>query len=213
MIQYFANVLEDRRKNPRADDLISILLDAEVDGEKLSQGDILAFCFLLILAGNETTRNAISGGLLALCQNPDEKAKLIDDPELMDSAVEEICRWTSPLHHMSRSVNEDCEIGGKQIKAGERVLMWYLSANRDEAVFEDPYRFDIERSPNEHLAFGIGEHFCLGSHVARLELQVAYKHLLPRLESVELIGPVERLHSALVGGVKHLPIRYKLRPA
>ncbi len=208
MIQYFADVLEDRRKNPRADDLISILLDAEVDGEKLSQGDILAFCFLLILAGNETTRNAISGGLLVLCQNPEEKAKLIGNPELMDSTVEEICRWTSPLHHMSRSVNEDCEIGGKQIMAGERVLMWYLSANRDETVFEDPYRFDIERSPNDHIAFGIGEHFCLGAGFARKEIKVMFEELFRRFPDIDTSGPVERLNSNFINGIKHLPVRF-----
>jgi cholest-4-en-3-one 26-monooxygenase len=208
MIQYFSQVLQDRRNNPREDDLISILLDAEVDGDKLSERDILAFCFLLILAGNETTRNAISGGLLALCQNRGEKTKLIANPSLMDSAVEEICRWTSPLHHMSRYVNEDCEIGGTQIKAGERVIMWYLSANRDEAVFHEPYRFDIERSPNEHLAFGIGEHFCLGAGFARKEIKVMFEELFRRFPDIDVAGPEERLNSNFINGIKHLPVRF-----
>jgi cytochrome P450 len=131
----------------------------------------------------------------------------------LPSAIEEILRWTSPIIHFARTATEDLEVRGQAIKAGETLGLFYPSANRDEEVFGDPWNFRIDRNPNPHLAFGIGEHFCLGSHVARLELQVAYKHLLPRLESVELIGPVERLHSALVGGVKHLPIRYKLRPA
>ncbi|MEO8539829.1 MAG: cytochrome P450 [bacterium] len=208
MIQFFSEVLEDRRKNPREGDLVSILLEAEVDGEKLTQMDILAFCFLLILAGNETTRNAISGGLRALCENPEQKAKLLGDMSLIDSAVEEICRWTSPLHHMSRYVVEDTEIGGQAIKAGDRLLMWYLSANRDEAVFEDPYKFDIMRTPNEHLAFGIGEHFCLGAGFARKELKVMFEELFRRFPDIELAGPPERLRSNFINGTKHLPVKF-----
>ena len=208
MIQFFAQVLEDRRKNPREGDLVSILLESEVDGDKLTEGDILAFCFLLILAGNETTRNAISGGLQALCEHPDQKAKLLNDMSLIDSAVEEICRWTSPLHHMSRYVVEDTELGGKQIKAGERVMMWYLSANRDEDVFNDPYAFDIERTPNEHLAFGIGEHFCLGAGFARKELKVMFQELFRRFPDIELAGPPERLRSNFINGIKHMPVKF-----
>jgi len=208
MIQYFTEVLADRRQNPREGDLISILLEAEVDGEKLTERDILAFCFLLILAGNETTRNAISGGLLALCQNPEQKAKLLGDMSLIDSAVEEICRWTSPLHHMSRHVVEDTEVGGQAIKAGDRVLMWYLSANRDEDVFEDPYTFDITRTPNEHLAFGIGEHFCLGAGFARKELKVMFEELFRRFPDIELDGSPERLRSNFINGIKHLPVKF-----
>ncbi len=208
MVQYFAEVLEDRRKNPREGDLVSILLEAEVDGEKLTQQDILAFCFLLILAGNETTRNAISGGLKVLCENPDQKAKLLADMSLIEPAVEEICRWTSPLHHMSRYCVEDTEVGGQKIKAGDRVMMWYLSANRDEDIFEDPYRFDITRTPNEHLAFGIGEHFCLGAGFARKELKVMFEELFRRFPDIELDGPAERLRSNFINGIKHLPVRF-----
>jgi cytochrome P450 len=208
MIQYFKAVLDDRRANPREGDLVSILLEAEVDGEKLTEGDILAFCFLLILAGNETTRNAISGGLQALCENPDQEAKLLNDMTLIDSAVEEICRWTSPLHHMSRTVLSDVEIGGKQIKAGEKVLMWYLSANRDEDVFVDPYKFDIKRTPNEHLAFGIGEHFCLGSNLAKLELNVMMRELVQRLPDMELASAPRRLRSNFINGVKEMRVRF-----
>ena len=208
MIQFFSEVLKDRRANPREGDLVSILLEAEVDGEKLTEGDILAFCFLLILAGNETTRNAISGGLRVLCENPDQKAKLLGDMSLIDSAVEEICRWTSPLHHMSRYVVEDTEVGGQKIKAGDRVLMWYLSANRDEEIFEDPYTFDITRTPNEHLAFGIGEHFCLGAGFARKELKVMFEELFRRFPDIELDGPPERLRSNFINGTKHLPVKF-----
>jgi cytochrome P450 len=127
---------------------------------------------------------------------------------LIDSAVEEICRWTSPLHHMSRYVVEDPELGGKQIKAGERVMMWYLSANRDEDVFNDPYAFDIERTPNEHLAFGIGEHFCLGAGFARKELKVMFQELFRRFPDIELAGPPERLRSNFINGIKHMPVKF-----
>jgi cytochrome P450 len=208
MMTFFREVLEDRRANPRKDDLVTILLEAELDGEKLSEGDLLAFCFLLIVAGNETTRNAISGGLQVLCQNPEQKAKLIADMSLIDSAVEEILRWTSPLHHMARTATADVEIRGQQIKAGDRVLMWYLSANRDEDIFEDPYTFDITRSPNEHLAFGIGEHFCLGAGFARKELKVMFEELFRRFPDIDLAGSPERLRSNFINGIKHLPVKF-----
>ena len=208
MIEFFARTLEERRAHPREDDLVSILLESEVDGEKLTEGDILAFCFLLILAGNETTRNGISGGLVALSQHPQERQRLLDDMSLMDGAVEEILRWTSPLHHMARTATADVEIRGKQIKAGDRVLMWYPSVNRDEEYFPDPYRFDITRAPNEHLAFGIGEHFCLGAGFARKELRVMFEELYRRFPDIDLAGPPERLRSNFINGIKHMPVRY-----
>jgi cytochrome P450 len=208
MLGYFRNVLEDRRANPREDDLVSILLEAEVDGEKLNEADILAFCFLLIVAGNETTRNAISGGLQVLSEHPEQKAKLLANPELMDSAVEEILRWTSPLHHMSRTATADVELRGKTIKEGDRVIMWYLSVNRDEDIFDDPYTFDITRTPNDHLAFGIGEHFCLGAGFARKELKVMFEELFRRFPDIEMSGEPERLRSNFINGIKHLPVRY-----
>ena len=207
MMEYFRNVLEDRRKNPREDDLPTILLESEIDGEKLTEGDLLAFCFLLILAGNETTRNGISGGLRVLCEHPGEKAKLLKDMSLMDSAVEGILRWVSPLHHMARTATADAEIRGQRIRAGDRLLMWYPSANRDEEVFDDPYRFDITRTPNEHLAFGIGEHFCLGAGFARRELKVMFEELFRRFPDIELAGEPERLRSNFINGTKHLPVR------
>jgi cytochrome P450 len=207
MFTFFADVLEKRRAQ-RRDDLISVLVESEVDGEALTDEDILWFCFLLILAGNETTRNAISGGLLALFDYPEEKRRLMNDMGLMDSAVEEILRWTSPVTHMARSVKEDTTIRGAQIKKGERVVMWYPSVNRDEDVFPDADRFDITRSPNEHLAFGIGEHFCLGAGFARLELKVIFQELLTRYPDIQIAGPPERLRSTFIGGIKHLPVRF-----
>jgi cytochrome P450 len=207
MYGFFREVLERRRHEP-AGDMVSLLLEAEVDGEKLSEADILQFCFLLIVAGNETTRNAISGGLQVLCEWPEERARLQADPSLIDSAVEEILRWTSPLHHMAREATADVEIRGRRIRAGEKVLMWYPSANRDEEVFEDPYRFDITRDPNEHLAFGIGEHFCLGAGFARKEIKVMFEELFRRFPDIQTAGPPERLRSNFINGIKHLPVTF-----
>lgn len=208
MMAFFAEVLQQRRKAPR-DDLISVLIESEVDGEHLEDVDILAFCFLLILAGNETTRNAISGGLLALCEHPAERAKLQADLSLMDSAVDEILRWTSPLHHMARRATADVEVRGQLIRAGDSVLIWYPAANRDEAVFVDPYRFDITRHPNEHLAFGHHEHFCLGAGFARKEMKVMFEELLRRFPDIQLDGPPQRLRSNFINGIKRLPVRLK----
>lgn len=207
MVQYFRDILEQRRRESQ-EDLVTILLQSEVDGEKLTEHDILEFCFLLIVAGNETTRNAISGGMIALSEFPEERQRLMADPSLMDTAVEEIIRWTSPLHHMAREATVDVEIRGQKIRAGERVLMWYPSANRDEEIFEDPYRFDVGRTPNDHLAFGIGEHFCLGAGFARKEIKVMFEELFRRFPKMEVSGPPERLRSNFINGIKHLPVTY-----
>ena len=207
MLQFWSGLLADRRKQ-RRDDLVSLLADSEIDGQALSDEDILWFSVLLVAAGNETTRNAISGGLLALCQHPVERARLQSDMSLIDSAVEEILRWTSPVSHMARVATADTEIRGQRINAGERVVMWYPSANRDEEVFPAPDHFDLTRSPNEHLAFGIGEHFCLGAGFARLELKVIFQELLRRFPDIQLAGEPERLRSTFIGGIKHLPVRY-----
>jgi cytochrome P450 len=208
LMGFFQQTLADRRANPRQDDLVSILLEADVDGEKLTEGDLLAFCFLLIIAGNETTRNAISGGMQAFSEHPAQKARLLGDMSLMDSAVEEVLRWVSPVYHMARTATADTEIRGKKINAGQRIIMWYPAVNRDEDVFADPYLFDIARTPNDHLAFGIGEHFCLGAGFARKELKVMFEELFRRFPDIETAGPPERLRSNIVSGVKHLPVRY-----
>jgi len=212
LFQYFAKLVEEKKKNP-ADDLVSLFAHAEVDGEKLPMMDVLAYCLIIVVAGNETTRNATSGGMLALAQHPEQLAKIQKNPALLPSAIEEILRWVSPIIHFARTATEDVELHGKKIRKGDQLALYYPSANRDESVFDDPFAFKVDRDPNRHLAFGIGEHFCAGAHVARLELEVAFKTLLPRLTQLELAGPVSRLHSNLVGGIKHLPIRYKLKPA
>jgi cytochrome P450 len=211
MFQYFTPHIARLRQGQRGDDIVSILVDAEIDGEKLTDEEVLWFCLLLIVAGNETTRNAMSGGLLAFSENPGEREKLRRNPALIDSAVEEIVRYVSPVTHMLRTATADTEIRGVKIAEGDRLVMWYPSVNRDEDVFPDGDRFDIERSPNDHLAFGIGEHFCLGAGFARLELKVLFQELFERLPDIEVAGPVERLRSNFIGGIKHLPVAFTPR--
>ncbi|MFQ5415710.1 MAG: cytochrome P450 [Myxococcota bacterium] len=212
LFAYFAGLVEEKRKNP-GDDLMSLFVSAEVDGKPLPPMDVLAWCLIIVIAGNETTRNGTTGGMLAFIEHQQELRRLQENPTLLPLAVEEVVRWSTPIIHFARTATEDCEIRGRQIKEGDALALFYPSANRDEEIWDDPFEFRIDRDPNRHLGFGVGEHFCLGAHLARLELTVAYKHLLPRIETIELAGPVERLHSSLVGGVKHLPIRYKLKPA
>ena len=211
MFTYFTQLVEERRKDPR-DDLITVFTTAEVDGKKLELMDILAWCQIIMVAGNETTRNATSGGLLAFIENPDQLRKLQADPSLLKPAVEEVVRWSSPIIHFTRTLSADTEFKGKQFKKGDHVALFYPSANRDEDVFEAPYEFRVDRTPNRHIGFGVGEHFCAGAHVARLELEMAFRYLLPRIEEIELAGDISRLQSNLVGGIKRLPIRYKLKP-
>jgi cytochrome P450 len=209
---YFERMLEERRRAPR-EDLVSLLGAARLEGEPLPREELLSYCMLLVVGGNETTRNATTGGVLAFIENPDQLARVQREPRLLDSAVEEILRWTSPIVHMSRTAARDVELRGQKIRAGDLLGLFYPSANRDEDVFDAPFRFDVGRVPNRHLSFGVGEHICLGAHVARVELRVAFRHLLARLADAELAGPLERLRSSQVGGIKRLPIRYRLRPA
>jgi cholest-4-en-3-one 26-monooxygenase len=209
---YFTKLVEEKKKHP-ADDLVTLFAHAEIDGKPLPPMDVLALCLIIVIAGNETTRNGTSGGMLAFIEHQDQLRALQRNPALLPSAVEEVVRWTSPIIHFARTATEDYTLRGRKIEAGQALALFYPSANRDEEVFDAPFEFRVDRDPNRHLGFGIGEHFCLGSHLARMELMVAYKHLLPRIDEIELAGPVERLHSALVGGVKHLPIRYRLRRA
>ncbi len=212
MFTYFTNLVEDRRKHPTGD-VTSIVANAEVNGAPLPAIELLSYLLLMVVAGNETTRNATSGGLLAMIDNPEQFRRLKSDPALIKSAVEEIVRWTAPVIQFCRTAASDTAVRGQKIRAGESVCLFYPSACRDEEVFDQPFKFDIGRNPNPHLAFGIGEHFCLGSNLARLELEVIFRELAKRLDHAELAGPVERLRSSFVGGIKHMPIRYKLKPA
>ncbi|MDG2303361.1 MAG: cytochrome P450 [Candidatus Binatia bacterium] len=209
LFTYFSGLVEDRRKNPQ-DDLITFFAEMEVDGKRIPDVDVLTWNLIIVIAGNETTRNATSGGMLALIEHQEQLRKIQGDVDLLKNGVEEILRWTSPIIHFCRTASEDTELGGRKIEKGQHLGLFYPSANRDEDVFENPFEFQIDRYPNRHLAFGVGEHFCLGAHVARLEMEFAYRYLLPRIEEIELAGPVVRLQSALVGGLKSLPIRYKL---
>jgi cholest-4-en-3-one 26-monooxygenase len=207
MFLYANKLAEDRRATPR-DDLISALLHGEVDGEKLTLPEFDSFFLLLSIAGNETTRNLISHGMLLLMEHPEAREALIRDPSLIPSAVEEMLRFRPPVMYFRRTATRDTELRGQQIRAGDKVTLWYPSANRDEDVFPDPDRFDIRRSPNDHLAFGVGEHFCLGANLARLEIRVMFEHLLRRLPDVQLAGPVEYLRSHFIDGVKHMPVTF-----
>ena len=208
---YFTAHIERKRRDPD-DSVMTTLVQAEIDGEPMPDEEILSYAILLILAGNETTRNATSGGMQALIEHPEQFALLRDKPELLDSAVEEMLRWTSPVVHFARTVTRDTEVRGVPMREGETLAMWYPSANRDEDVFERPDEFDITRSPNEHLAFGgFGEHFCLGANLARLEMRSVFRHLMEKLEDVQMIGEAERLSSGLIGGIKRLPVSYGVR--
>ncbi len=208
--QYFNGLVEDRRKNPR-DDLSSALANGLVDGEPLPIFELMSYFALLIIAGNETTRNATTGGLHAFINHPDQWDRLKRDPALVPKAVEEIVRWTSPVIQFTRQATEDTELNGQKIREGDIAALFYPSANRDERVFAAPNQFDIGRYPNQHIAFGIGEHFCLGANLARLELQVMFRQLAERLEAVDQAGPIQRMRSSFVGGIKHMPVRLKVR--
>jgi cholest-4-en-3-one 26-monooxygenase len=199
-----------RAEGATGDDLISMLVRAEVDGQPLTERELINYINLLLAAGNETTRNAMTGGVQALLEHPDQLQHLIDDPSLVESAVEEILRWTSIVIQFARTCTEDTEIRGQRIRKGETVAMWYPSANRDESVFPDPYRFDITRDPNPHFAFGgYGEHFCLGVNLARWELRTMFRELLPLLPDIALAGKPELVAGSLhVGGIKRLPVRF-----
>lgn len=207
--RYFRRLVDNRRSDPQ-DDLVTKLLHTQIDGAELSEEQLLSYCELLVEAGNETTRNAISGGLLAFLEHHHEWDKLRTNPGLMSDAVQEILRWVSPISHFVRVATEDCQVRGAEILAGDQLALYFASANRDEEVFEDPFAFKVDRHPNPHLAFGFGEHFCMGAHVARIELDTIFRHLLRRLEWFELSGTVERLSSTVNGSIKHLPIRYRI---
>ncbi|MEB2346270.1 MAG: cytochrome P450 [Deltaproteobacteria bacterium] len=212
LFAYFSDLAAERRKEPR-DDMVSVLANATVEGAPMPAFELLSYFLLLVVAGNETTRNAASGGLLALIEHPGELAKLRRDARLVPSAVEEIVRWTSPVIQFCRTPVEDVELRGQRIRARDSLCLLYPSANRDADAFAEPDRFRVDRRPNPHLGFGIGEHFCLGANLARLELRVIFAELAARLEAIELAGPVERMRSSFLGGVKRMPIRYRLRPA
>jgi cholest-4-en-3-one 26-monooxygenase len=208
MFNYANDLAADKRAHP-GDDIISTLLNAEVEGERLTDLEFDMFFELLAVAGNETTRNLISHGMRALIENPDQRALLLDDPSLLGSAIDEMLRFASPVMYMRRTAQSDLELHGETIKAGDKVALWYIAANHDPAVFDDPHRFDVRRTPNDFVAFGGGgPHFCLGSHLAKLEITVLFEELLARLPNAEFAGPVQRLRSNFINGIKHMPVEF-----
>jgi cytochrome P450 len=202
--------LADRRRAEPTDDLTSALVNADVDGEQLTSNELASFFILLVAAGNETTRTALSHGVLALSEHPDQRHRwMADFDALAPTAVEEIVRWASPVIWMRRTVTEPVEVGGHEFATGDKVLLFYNSANRDEAVFADPYRFDVGRDPNPHIGFGApGPHFCLGAHLARREITVMFRQLFTHLPDLEVSGPPAPLRSSFINGIKHLPITF-----
>jgi cytochrome P450 len=207
LFEYFQKLIAARRAEPR-DDLLSVLAEAEIDGHRLDDEDLLNFAFLLLVAGNETTRNLIALGTLALIAHPDQCRLLVDDPALIPGAVEEMLRWNSPVVHMARTATTDVEIRGQLIRAGDVVVMLYQSANRDEEIFgPDSEEFKVTRNPNPHIAFGCGEHSCVGAQLARLEATVLFEELLQRFPKLELVGEVDRMRATMVPGVKRMPVR------
>ena len=208
MFMYAHGLAAERKARPKAD-IISILMGTEVDGDLLAEADFDGFFILLAVAGNETTRNLISGAMLALIEHPEQRARMLVDPALMTTAVEEFLRWVSPLIYFRRTLMRDVVVAGQRMREGDKVAMYYPSGNRDEAIFEGGQMFDIGRSPNPHMAFGGGgPHFCLGASLARLEIRCMFEELLRRLPDIELDGPVQRLRSNFINGIKHMPVRF-----
>ncbi len=209
MFQYFTELTASRRADP-TDDLASTIANATLNGEPLSDIDTVSYYAIIAAAGHDTSSASISGGMHALLQNPGQLARLQNDMSLMPLAVEEMVRWTTPVKEFMRTAQQDYEIRGVRVAKGESVLLSYVSGNRDEDVFVDPFRFDVGRDPNKHIAFGYGVHFCLGAALARMEINSFFSELLPRLRSAELAGAPQHMATTFVGGLKHLPVRYSL---
>ena len=212
MYAYAQELAEERRRKPQ-DDIITALLQAEVDGERLSDLEFNLFFLLLAVAGNETTRNAISHSMLALLEHPEQAQQLTENPDVLPQAIEEFLRWATPVMQFRRTATKDTELAGQKISEGDRVVIYHISGNRDEAIFDDPYTFDIDRDPNLHLqqvAFGGGgPHFCLGANLARAEMRIMFEELLPLIPTMKLDGDVQRLRSNFINGIKHLPVSWE----
>jgi cholest-4-en-3-one 26-monooxygenase len=205
----YANSLAAEKRGKPLEDIISKLLGAELDGDQLTETEFDMFFMLLAVAGNETTRNATAHGMKALLDNPEQLARLQADRSLLDRSIEEIVRWATPVLHFRRTAVEDYQLGDTLIRKGDKVVIWHISANRDETVFEDPYRFDVARSPNDHIGFGGGgPHFCLGANLARMELRLIFTEILDRLPNMQLNGETEYLRSNFIGGMKHMPVKF-----
>jgi cholest-4-en-3-one 26-monooxygenase len=202
----YAHQLATARKGGDGDDLVSVLMRAEIDGHRLSELEFNNFFLLLAVAGNETTRNLVSGAMLALMEHPDQWERLRRDRSLLPTAVDEFLRWVTPVIHFRRTATRDMEVRGRKIREGDKVMLCYSSANRDEEIFREPFRFDVSRLDNHHLAFGIGEHYCMGANLARMEIQVVFEELLRRVHALEPAGTPKRLRSNFINGVKAMPV-------
>jgi cholest-4-en-3-one 26-monooxygenase len=208
---YFQAMVEERRRRP-SDDIVSVVANGTVDGRPLPPVELLSYYFLLVVAGNETTRNAMTGGMLAFLEHPGEWKRLQEHAALVTPAIEEIVRWTTPVIQFCRTSTEDFELRGQQVRAGQSLCLFYPSANRDEEVFPDGDVFRIDRQPNDHVGFGRGEHVCLGAHLARLEIRCVFEELRRRLVRAEVAGLVDRVRSSFVGGIKRVPLRWEVHP-
>ncbi|MCB1644343.1 MAG: cytochrome P450 [Pseudomonadales bacterium] len=215
LYNFFSDLTDERRANP-TEDLASYIANGRIDGEYLPYKELISYYTIVATAGHDTTRNAISGGLHALLTHPDQLAYLkanADDEDAIKLAVEEMIRWSTPVAQFSRTAMEDCEVGGVQIAKGDTLCLFYASANFDETVFDEPHKFDVTRKPNRHLAFGTGPHQCLGLILARMEMRIFFKQLIPRIVSMEITAEPERLQASFVHGLKHLQLKYRLAPA
>jgi cholest-4-en-3-one 26-monooxygenase len=208
MINYAGDLAMRRFEKPE-NDIVSMLLQADVDGEKLEPMECAMTFMLLIVAGHETTRNTIAGGTLALIEHPAERERLLRDKALLPSAIEEMLRWVSAITYFRRTVMKDTVVRGQPMRPGEKLALYYCSANRDEDAFRDPDRFDVARAPNDHLAFGTGQHVCLGAMLARLEIKLMFEELLPRFPALRLAGPIEHYRSNFINGVRTMPVEYE----
>jgi cytochrome P450 len=204
---FLSKLIAERRVTP-GDDLSSILANATLEGEPLADLDVMTYLLILITAGHDTTKYAIAGAMLALLENPDQLALLRERPDLAETAANEIVRWTTPVMQFMRTATTDTEVGGQPVRAGEAVTLYYPSGNRDEEVFDDPFSFRVDRDPNPHLGWGVGEHYCIGASLARMEIRVLLEELVPRLQRVELAGEPQWTQAIFISGVKHLPIRW-----
>jgi hypothetical protein len=209
---YFNKVTEDRRAHP-GEDLATVIATGKVNGCPLGPVETASYYIIVATAGHDTTSSSIAGGLRALIENQDQLRKLKEHPELLNTAVDEIIRWVTPVQHFMRTATEDYTLRGKLIKKGQAVQLLYISGNRDAEIWPDPFKFDIARENNRHVAFGYGAHVCLGQHLAKMEIKAFFKELLGRLDSIEMTGPSKRVQSTFVSGLKTLPVRYKLRAA
>jgi cytochrome P450 len=207
MFAYGHALAEARRREPR-EDITTTLVQAEVDGRRLTEREFDVFFLLLTIAGNETTRHAITSGALALLEHPEELARLAANPSLAATGADEVLRWSTPVYHFRRTATRDVELHGQTIRRGDKVVTWYISANFDEEQFPEPMRFDLSRAPNRHVSFGLGgPHFCLGAHLAKLETRIMFEELLPRVSAVEPTAPASRMHSNFTNAYKTMPVR------